>query len=134
MRKAARFFVVPVTVAGLVAGPCAAPAWADGGSKAATASRSESPVRILFDDDRIRVQEITFRPGAQGASTTRPFRVMRVLKGGTMQRTYPDGRVETVEYKTGEVRVVGPDRPFVPKNVGKSDIVFYVVALKDPNN
>jgi mannose-6-phosphate isomerase-like protein (cupin superfamily) len=133
MRKSVSSLALLAAIAGLMAHPSAPAAWA--GEESGNAVRKgESPVRILFDDERVRVQEITFRPGAQGPGTARPFRIMRVLKGGTMQRTYPDGRTETIEYKTGELRVVGPDRPFVPKNVGNSDIVFYVVALKDAGN
>lgn len=96
----------------------------------AKAEPEREPVIVLFDNDKVRVQEITFKPGAQGPNVARPFRVIRVLAGGTMQRIYPDGKTENVVYKTGEVKVYEADKPFVPVNVGKSDIVLYVVALK----
>lgn len=89
-----------------------------------------TPTKVLFENDRVRVQEVTFRPGDQGPKIARPFRIIRVLEGGTLQRTYSDGRTETVVYKTGEVRVHEAEEPYVPRNVGKSYITFYVVALK----
>lgn len=92
-----------------------------------------TPTKVLFENDRVRVQEVTFRPGDQGPKVSRPFRIIRVLEGGTMQRTYANGRTETVVYKTGEVKVYEADKPYVPRNIGKSYITFYVVALKQPN-
>jgi len=90
------------------------------------------PTKVLFDNDRVRVQEVTFRPGDEGPNVPRPFRIIRVLEGGTMQHTYSDGRTEKVVYQTGEVRVHEADKPYVPRNIGKSYITFYVVALKQP--
>lgn len=98
------------------------------GSAAAQAQRE--PTRVLFDNDEVRVQEVTFRPGEQGVNAPRPFRVIRVLEGGTMQRTHPDGRTDLIVYKTGDVIVYQAEKAFVPKNVGTTDIVFFVVALK----
>ena len=95
------------------------------------AEPAREPTRLFFDNARVRVPEVRFKPGDEGPNTPRPFRVIRVLQGGIMQRTYGDGRTETVEYKTGEVKVYEAEKPFVPKNIGKSDIVLYVVALKD---
>jgi hypothetical protein len=94
--------------------------------------KAETATKVLFDNDKVRVQEVTFRPGDQGPNIPRPFRIIRVLKGGTIQRTFPDGKTDNVVYKTGEVKVYEADPPFVPRNIGKSDIVFYVVALKSP--
>lgn len=95
------------------------------------AAAEQNPTRILFDNGSVRVQEVTFKPGAEGPNVPRPFRVIRVLEGGTMERTYPDGKVESVEYRKGDVKVYEADKPFVPKNVGKNDIVLYVVAVRE---
>ena len=98
---------------------------------AVAAGPEQEPTKVLFDDGRIRVQELRYKPGDQGPNIPRPLRVIRVLKGGTLQRTYPDGRTERVEYKTGEVKIYEPNEPFVPRNVGKTDVVLYVVAFKE---
>jgi hypothetical protein len=135
MSKSVRFFagllVVIFMATGVIASPAMAQEQAKDG-KAKNPAKGSVPTKVLFDNDTIRVQEITFKPGDQGPNTARPFRIIRVLKGGTMQRTFPDGRIDNIVYKTGEVKVYEADKPFVPKNIGKSDIVLYVVALKDP--
>lgn len=134
MCDSGRFFVglLGVTVA-TAAMTMASTARAQESVKVGTTAKAEperEPVIVLFDNDKVRVQEITFKPGAQGPNVARPFRVIRVLAGGTMQRIYPDGKTENVVYKTGEVKVYEADKPFVLVNVGKSDIALYVVALK----
>ena len=133
MSKSARFFVGLLAVAFMVVGVTASPAMAqDKAKERKAANAGKEATKVLFDNEKVRVQEVTFRPGDQGPNTPRPFRIIRVLKGGTIQRTFPDGKTDNVVYKTGEVKVYEADKPFVPKNIGKSDIVFYVVALKAP--
>lgn len=85
---------------------------------------------VLFDDGKVRVQELRFKPGDLGGNFVRPFRVVRVLEGGTMRRTFPDGRTEDIEYKAGETKVFGREGPFSLQNVGVTDILMFVVALK----
>jgi len=99
---------------------------------AAKAEKGKPTVKVLVDNDKVRVQEVAFKPGDEGASFARPYRIVRVLKGGTIQRTYPDGKVEKIVRKSGFVREAGPDAPYKVKNIGKSNVVFYVVQLKEP--
>lgn len=133
MNKSVRFFASLLAVAFMVAGVTASPAMAQDQAKdRKVANAGKESTKVLFDNDKVRVQEVTFKPGDQGPNAARPFRIIRVLKGGTIQRTFPDGRIDHVVYKTGEVKVYEADKPFVPKNISKSDIVLYVVALKDP--
>jgi hypothetical protein len=58
--------------------------------------------------------------------------VIRVLKGGTMRRTYPDWHINDVQYKTEETRVYQADPVFGIRNVGRTEIVFFVVAIRHP--
>lgn len=135
MSKSVHFFAGLLVVALMAAGVTASAAMAQDQAKDRKAANAgKESTKVLFDNDKVRVQEVTFKPGDQGPNAARPFRIIRVLKGGTIQRIFPDGRIENVVYKTGEVKVYEADRPFVPKNIGKSDIVLYVVALKDSKN
>jgi hypothetical protein len=60
-------------------------------------------------------------------------RVVHWLQGGTIMRTYADGSTERFEPETGEVRVSGQEtRAWSIKNVGKTTVVVYVVAIKEP--
>jgi mannose-6-phosphate isomerase-like protein (cupin superfamily) len=86
--------------------------------------------KVFIDNDKVRVTDTTFKPGEVSPSIERPYRITRVLKGGTTARTYADGTTRTVEFKTGDVFAAGPDKPYSSKNTGKSDIVLYSVNLK----
>ena len=55
----------------------------------------------------------------------------RVIKGGTLERTYADGNKERVTFKTGEVREQpAASAPYSQRNVGKDEVVLYSVAVK----
>lgn len=54
-------------------------------------------------------------------------RVVRALKGGTVLRTYADGKTEKSEWKTGEVQIQEPGPQYTARNVGKTEVVLYVV-------
>jgi len=125
MQRLARLLVSLVVPAFVLTGIAASPALAQEKGKAVQ--------KVLFEDDRVRVTELTLQPGDVGPNVVRGFRVTRALKGGTTLRTYADGKTETVEWKTGEVRVAGPDKQaFFNKNTGKTEIVFYTVTIKQP--
>lgn len=139
MKKLSRWIVgllVPAFVfAGLVASPAIAQDKAKD-AKAASAAKAEKgkATRIEYvNNDKVLVFQITFKPGDVGASNaTRPDRVIKVFKGGTLMRTYTDGTTEKVEWKTGEVKFIEADsKPYTLKNVGKTDIVLYNVFLKE---
>jgi len=100
--------------------------------KSAKAVKGKATITDLFENDKVRVYEVTFTPGDEGANVARPFQVIRPLKGGTLQRTWADGKVDKVEFKTGEVQTRDPAAPFTPKNIGKSDVVLFVVQVKEP--
>jgi hypothetical protein len=55
--------------------------------------------------------------------------VTRALTTGTMERTYADGKKETIEWKAGDVKY-SPKGTFVNKNVGKTEVVLFVTTLK----
>ena len=103
-------------------------------AKAAPAAKGMAKMTVLAENDKARVFEVQYKPGEENkAVPSSSFRVIRALKGGTIQRTYADGKTEKVEWKTGEVRFVEPDKTaFTGKNVGKTDVHLYVVVLKEP--
>jgi len=87
--------------------------------------------KVLVENDKLKAYEVAFKPGAE--NTTVPSsssRVVRALKGGTLERTYADGKKEKVTYKTGEVKLNQPGPAFTTKNVGKTEIVLYIVQVK----
>ncbi len=90
----------------------------------------KATVNVLLENDAVRVYEASIPVGAEAANVPRPYRIGRALQGATIQRIYADGKTEAVQWKTGEVKALGPDRQYKPKNVGKTDFLVYVVEIK----
>ncbi|MGF6923106.1 hypothetical protein [Paraburkholderia sp. 40] len=86
--------------------------------------------KVFVDNERVKVAENTFKPGAESPSIARPFRVVRAIKGGKFQRIYADGRKEDGQYQTGEVKSFDASPSYIFKNVGDSEIVLYIVYIK----
>lgn len=87
--------------------------------------------KVLMENDKLKAYEVRFKPGAENTSVpSSSSRVVRALKGGTLERTYADGKKEKVTYKTGQVRLNEPGPAFTTRNVGKTDIVLYIVQVK----
>ena len=99
-----------------------------------SANAKEPTAKMLSDNDKVRVMEVTYQPGDESKNAIRrSFRVVRALKSGTLQRIYADGKTEKWVMKAGEVKVYEADKiPFATRNVGPSDLIFYIVALKKP--
>lgn len=131
IRSYAGLLVAALVLAGFVAQPVMAQDKAKD-MKAAKAEKGKYKLKELFENDKVRVLEATFKPGDAAPNVARPFRIIRALKGGTLQRTYADGKTDKLVWKTGEVKVLEASPPYTPKNVGKSDVVLYVVAMKEP--
>jgi len=94
------------------------------------AAPMKSVVKVLVENDKVTAMENTYAPGAESELSRSGVRVVRVLKGGTLQRTFEDGKKETVTYKTGQTVINEPGPAYRNKNIGKTTIVLYVVRLK----
>jgi hypothetical protein len=133
MKKLAGALAGLLVPAFFVAGVIATPAMAQEkgkDAKAAATKKGEPVVKVFLDNDKVRVFQVTYRPGDASPSVERPLRVIRVLKGGTLTLIYPDGKREKLAWKTGEVKVREATPAYSPKNEGQSNIVLYVVYVK----
>ena len=94
--------------------------------------KGKATTKVLIDNDKVLVTEITYRPGDVGGDDRSQYRVNRTLQGGTLERTYADGKKELVQITTGQVRYLEPSKGgnYIVTNVGKTTIVNYVVRLK----
>jgi hypothetical protein len=100
-------------------------------AKATGAEKGKVSSRVIAETEKVRVLEIRIPPAAINQSPPSSFtRVVRALKGGTFVRTYPDGKTETIVIKTGDTRINPPGGPYTVKNIGKTELVFYVVVVK----
>jgi len=131
MKKPAYYFLGFLMSVFVLVGIVENPAMAQDTAKA---QKEKSSVKVLFNDDRVRVLEVTHKPGEESNKYFKklPFRVVRALTSGTLQRTYPDGKIEKVAIKAGEVRVFDASNIYSAKNVGTSDLMFYIVLPKQP--
>ena len=88
-------------------------------------------IKALVDNEKVKAYEATYAPGAQNKGVaTSTVRIVRALKGGTLERTYADGKKEKVLWKAGEVKQINPGPAYTTKNIGKSELQLYVVQLK----
>ena len=57
----------------------------------------KATIKVVAENDKVRAFETTYAPGAENTAVPRSsIRVVRALKGGTLQRTYADGKKENV--------------------------------------
>jgi hypothetical protein len=129
MKHPIRLFASLLVPAFLLVGVVANPSIAQDKAKA---EKGKAAMTVLMDNDKVRVFEVQYKPGDENpAVPSSSFRVVRALKGGTLQRMYADGKIDKVEWKTGEARLNEPTKVgYNTKNIGKSDIHLYVVVLK----
>jgi len=96
----------------------------------ASAEPAQATRTILAEDEKVQVSEVRQKPGEINTPSTNSTRVIRALHGGTLLRTYADGKTEQYDWKTGEVQIQPPGPQYTIKNVGKSEVVLYIVRLK----
>jgi hypothetical protein len=88
-------------------------------------------IKVLLENDKVKVLEITWQPGAENTAVpTTSARVIRVMKGGTLQRIHPDGTKESSVRKAGEVYMLEAGPAYTVKNAGKTVVQLYEVVLK----
>jgi hypothetical protein len=126
MKKLISFVAGIVVPAFILAGGAASSAVAQG-----KAAMAPVQLKVLLENDKVRAFEFTQKPGQDNTSiASTKFRIVRAVKGGTIERTYADGKKETIVFKTGEVRMNEPGPGYTSKNIGKNDLHLYVVLLK----
>jgi hypothetical protein len=99
-------------------------------AKRKPAKVSEAVIKDIVENDKVRVVEVTLKPGSVSASMALPARVTRGLKGGVLTRVFTDGKKEKVKFKFGEVKYADPTPEATLKNTSKKTIVLYSVFLK----
>jgi hypothetical protein len=97
--------------------------------KAKPTQKDERDRKILVDNEKVLVTENRYKPGAASGMAVRGARVVRAMSDGTLERTYPDGKKETITWKKDQVRY-SPKETFDQKNTGKADLLLYSVTIK----
>src|SRR3982751_754590 len=68
------------------------------------ATKGAPTTKVLLENDKVRAQEVRYKPGDVNKAVPRTARVVRALTPGTLMRTYADGKNEKIEFKSGQVR------------------------------
>ena len=124
-------------LAGLVAGAAlatgaflAGPLSASAGMQTAPAAKAQSTSKIVLENARVRVKDVTFPPGVTGMHTHDFPHVGVVIQGGTLEFRYPDGKSETAKLEAGGVGFRDANVTHEPVNPGKTPVRVIEVELK----
>jgi len=100
--------------------------------------RAQDPVRVgpdiykcTFENERVRVCEVTFKPGAKIATHSHPNHLVYSLTGGKLLVTGPDGKATESVSKAGDV-TWSPATTHSGSNPGPTEVKVLVVELKEP--
>lgn len=86
-------------------------------------------VKVLLENDEVRVLEFIVKPGENTGMHSHPNYVVYFLAAGKMQITLPDGTTSEMDVKVGDTRwsdAVTHNN----KNIGKTESHAIVVELK----
>jgi quercetin dioxygenase-like cupin family protein len=101
------------------------------GTAMAQGSDAGGNVRIVLENARVRVREVTFLPKQpHGMHTHELAHVGVVLQGGTLSFRYPDGKSETEKLSAGGVGYRDANVTHEPLNVGTTPVRVIEVELK----
>ncbi len=103
---------------------------------AATPVAAQDPAKVApnnykctFENERVRVCEVSFKPGETIATHSHPDHFVYVMAPGKMKLTHPDGTSKEVEAKKGDV-LWTPAETHSATNTGTTEIKGLVVELK----
>ncbi len=85
--------------------------------------------KVIFENDRIRVLEVTVKPGDRVAMHRNPENINYILKPGTLRLTSLDGSVVDVALTEGQV-IPAPVGSHAVENVGGTVVQTICIELK----
>jgi hypothetical protein len=86
-------------------------------------------INALLENDKVKVYEATFRPGAVAQSQLRPNRVVHYKTPGKLTRSYPDGKMEDRSFAAGDTFWLEAGT-YQIKNTGTTTVKVMVVEVK----
>lgn len=86
--------------------------------------------KLLFENDRVRVMQVTFAPGAKIAMHSHPDHVTTLTTDGTLKLFYPDGTSKELSGKAGDAIWI-PAESHAAENIGTTEVKGVVIELKE---
>lgn len=96
---------------------------------AKAAAKDQRDRKVYVDNDKVLATEVRYKPGASSGMLERNDRIVRAMTDGILEKTFPDGRKETVTWKAGDVKF-NPKETYSQKNTGKTELVLFSISLK----
>jgi len=96
----------------------------------AAPQKAEANVKVVLENDRVRVRDVSFPPGVTGMHTHKLPHVGVVIDGGTLVFRYPDGKTETAKLDRGGAGFREANVTHEPTNPGKTPVRVIEVELK----
>lgn len=96
----------------------------------AAPQKAEANVKVVLENDRVRVRDVTFPPGVTAMHTHKLPHVGVVIDGGTLVFRYPDGKSETAKLDRGGAGFREANVTHEPTNPGKTPVRVIEVELK----
>lgn len=86
--------------------------------------------KVVFENERVRVSEATFKPGDKIGTHSHPDHFAYALTAGKLKITKPDGKSEVAELQPGKL-LWAKAETHKGENVGETEIRLLVVELKE---
>jgi quercetin dioxygenase-like cupin family protein len=93
------------------------------------ATLAPNDVKVLVDNDQVRILEVVDKPGGKELMHSHPAYVSVYLSATRIKVTAPDGKVVEKDRKPGEVQYSGPTTHAV-ENIGAADFHVIIIELK----
>jgi quercetin dioxygenase-like cupin family protein len=98
---------------------------------------AQDPIKVgpniykkIFENDRVRMLEVTFAPGDSIAMHSHPDHAVYTVTGGTLRVTTSDGKTQVAELKAGDP-IWFSAVTHAAKNIGRTPLKLLVVELKE---
>lgn len=85
--------------------------------------------QVLFENDTIRMLEVTVKPGAKVPMHTNPENINYILAGGTLRLINPDGSVLDLQVTEKQV-IPAPVGRHAVENIGETEVRTLCIELK----
>lgn len=85
----------------------------------------------VFENERVRIMEVTFAPGDSIGMHSHPDHAVYALKAGSLKIYEQGAKAMDVVMKIGDTAFL-PAQSHSAKNVGKTEMKVLVVELKEP--
>jgi hypothetical protein len=100
------------------------------GAQAQTTGKASSESKPLLENDRVRVIEMTFKPGDQAGGISSPNRFVYALTDGSLVFAPPGKRPYELSFNAGEALWL-PSEATATINDGEKEVRALVVEFKD---